>query len=126
MIVLDACALIAYLDRDDAHHQRTLDLLLDVQHELTTSALTLAEALVGPIRFGKETEARKALDSLGVRGLDIPAEAARQLAALRAATGLSREDCCVLWAAEANDAQLATYDDRLARVAGERGLTVVV
>jgi predicted nucleic acid-binding protein len=46
------------------------------------------------------------------------------LAGLGAATGLKLPDCCVLLAAEQVDGAVATFDDRLAAVARERGVVV--
>jgi predicted nucleic acid-binding protein len=49
-------------------------------------------------------------------------DAAERLAALRVATELKLPDCCVLLAAEDAQARLLTFDARLAREAGRRGL----
>jgi predicted nucleic acid-binding protein len=48
-----------------------------------------------------------------------------RLAGLRASTGLKLPDCCALLVAEAQGAALATFDDRLARVARSRGVAVL-
>ncbi len=62
---------------------------------------------------------------LGIRTLELPAEAAQRLGAIRAATGLKLPDCCVLHAAETSRAAVATFDRTLAARARECGLTVV-
>jgi len=48
----------------------------------------------------------------------VPAEVTVELAMLRAETGLTLPDCCVLLAAgQVSNAQIATLDDRLFAVA---------
>jgi predicted nucleic acid-binding protein len=124
VIVLDASALIAHLDGADVHHERARHLLLDHAGErLGASVLTLAEALVAPAHAGRLADAQAALRRLSVQPIGLDADAAPRLAALRAETGLRMPDCCVLYAAEAASADmLATFDERLARAAGARGL----
>lgn len=47
-----------------------------------------------------------------------------RLAVLRAGTRLKLPDCCVLLAAEQSHGAVATFDDRLANAAGDRGCIV--
>ena len=124
MIVLDAGALIAQLDRTDAHHQRTLELLLDAPDQpLGASVITLAEALVAPARAGRLDEAHTVLHELAVTPIELHADAAAGLALLRAETGLRMPDCCVLHAAAMSGAEtIATFDERLVSAARTRGL----
>lgn len=126
MIVLDASVLIAYLDSDDDHHERAEELLArEIDDEFAVNSLTLAEVLVVPARVNRMPAARAALDALEVRELSFPADAGVRLAVLRAATMLKMPDCCVLLAAEESNARLASFDDRLARAAVARNITVV-
>jgi predicted nucleic acid-binding protein len=126
VIVLDASVLIAHLDRSDAHHERAQQLLLlAVDQELAASTVTLAEVLVAPARAGQLDRASAALDELGVRTVQLDANAHVRLATLRAATGLKLPDCCVLLAAEQVRGSLATFDDRLAAVGRDHGHLVV-
>jgi predicted nucleic acid-binding protein len=124
VIVLDASALIAQLDRTDIHHQHARQLLLDsLDQPLGASMITLAEALVAPAQAGRLDEAHTALRELAVRAIALDANAAPTLAVLRAETGLRMPDCCVLYAAAVTGAEtIATFDERLARVARARGL----
>lgn len=125
MIVLDACVLIAHLDAHDAHHVRAETLLLDTSDEqLLASPLTLAEVLTGPARAGQLDRATAALALLEVAGVDLGQDAPTQLALLRAGTNLKLPDCCVLLAAETAHAAVATFDERLANAARERGFEV--
>jgi predicted nucleic acid-binding protein len=115
VIVFDARVLIAYLDGDDAQHAIAENLLArEIDDEFAANSLTLAEVLVAPSRQGRLGEVQRALDDLDVRELPFPADSAVQLARLRAETGLKMPDCCVLLAAEAADARVASFDDRLA------------
>jgi predicted nucleic acid-binding protein len=125
VIVLDACVLIAHLDASDAHHDRGFQLLQSLAEEpFAASALTLAEVLVGPARAGGLERAGAALRALAVETVPIGDAAPAGLAGLRASTGLKLPDCCVLLAAEQVRGGLATFDDRLAAAARERGVPV--
>jgi predicted nucleic acid-binding protein len=126
VIVLDACVVIAHLAGDDAHHERATRLLAGLAGQSKTmSVLTRAEVLVAPARAGRRRAAEDILDELGIGTSELPLETAGQLADLRAHTGLRMPDCCVLLTAEVNGpAELATFDERLARTAAKRGITV--
>ena len=126
MIVLDASVLIAHFYAKDAHHERADRLLAEVaDSQLLASPLTLAEVLVGPIKIGLLEQARVALRELGVRSVALHDDAYLGLAELRAMTNLRLPDCCVLLAAEQEEAALATFDGRLGAVADRRGVAVL-
>jgi predicted nucleic acid-binding protein len=126
VIVLDACVVIAHLAGDHVHHQRATQLLASLAGQpKTISVLTRAEVLVVPARAGRRRAAEDILDQLSIGTWELPRDAAGQLAELRAHTGLRMPDCCVLLTAEINGpAELATFDERLAQAAAERGITV--
>ncbi len=126
MIVLDAGVLIAHLTTDDAHHDRATRLLASLAGQpKMVSMLTRAELLVAPARAGRRRAAEDVLDRLRIDTCELPRDAAGQLAELRAHTGLRMPDCCVLLTAKLNSpAELATFDERLADAAAERGITV--
>jgi len=128
VIVLDACVLIAHLTNDDAHHDRATRLLASLAGQpKVVSVLTRAEVLVVPARAGRRRAAEDVLDRLRVDTYELPSDVAGQLAELRARTGLRMPDCCVLLTAElTSPAELATFDERLANAAAERGITVRV
>ena len=75
LIALDASVLIALLDADDNHHQAARGALeAHAEEDLRIPAHTLAEALVHPIRAGKEHEARRLIAALetAVDAVDEP------------------------------------------------------
>jgi len=122
MIVLDASVLIAHLDPRDALHDAADEQLLEAADQpFGASTITLAEALVAPLRTGALRTTQAALRALEVEELPLPPNAAERLAALRADTGLKLPDCCVLLAAETVNGGVLTFDERLARAAAERG-----
>jgi predicted nucleic acid-binding protein len=126
VIVLDASMLIAHLDATNALHQRATALLADVSDEsLAISPITAAEVLVGPVRASQLDRAVAALQVLDVVTVSLDDDAPVRLAVLRAGTELKLPDCCVLLAAETAHAGVATFDDRLAAAARQRGLTVL-
>ena len=127
MIVLDASLLIAHLERADVHDTRATELLLaHADDEFASSAVTLAEVLVGAVRAGRGESARDALADLQVRAIGLDADAGWELARLRGRTGLKLPDCCVLYAARVQaPARVATFDAALATGAAELGIAVL-
>jgi predicted nucleic acid-binding protein len=126
VIILDASVLIAYLDGDDAQHGVAEELLArEIDDDFAVNSLTLAEVLVVPAREGMLDRVQTALRDLEAQELPFPDDSAVQLALLRADTGLKMPDCCVLLAADATGARVATFDDRLARAAAARDIPTV-
>lgn len=77
-----------------------------------------------PVRDNRLDAVRTVLRDLEIRELPFPADTAVRLASVLASTGLRMPDCCVVVAAEDAGAAVATFDERLARVAQECGLSV--
>lgn len=126
VIVLDASVLIAHLNPVDAHHDAATQILLDsLSASLIVHPMTLAEVLVGGARVGLAEQMNADLDAAGLLLADHDAKEPLRLAELRATSGLKLPDCCVLDAAIANNASLATFDNALAAAARKRGVTVV-
>lgn len=126
MIILDASVLIAHLDAHDAHHDRADQLLAEhARAAFGVSVITRAEVLVGPSRHGRRRAIEDVLDRLSIHTYALPDNVAGQLAELRATVRLPLPDCCVLLTAESTGAlQIATFDQRLAKAAAGRGITV--
>ena len=123
MIVLDASVLIAFFDPADAHHVDAVALLdTEAGEPWGINTLNLAEVLAGPIAAGRGHVVLEALEELGVEEIGFPPDAASRLAGLRAGTRLKMPDCCVLLAAQVARGRVATFDDRLQRVAATEGL----
>lgn len=124
--VLDADVLIAHLNPDDAQHSRAVGRLerAAAQGPLAASALTVAEVLVHPTASGLGEQAYAALKAMDVTVLDIPADAAMQLASLRARTGRRMPDCCVLLAAARSGGAVLTFDEKLRGSAADLGIGV--
>lgn len=124
--VLDADVLIAHLDPDDAQHERATACLDEAatQGPLAASALTVAEVLVHPTSGGLGEQAYAALQAMDLLVLDIPADAAMQLAGLRARSGRRMPDCCVLLAAERTGGAVLTFDEKLRISAADVGISV--
>lgn len=126
VIVLDASVLIAYLDRDDAHHTLAEALLTrEVDDDFAVNTLTLAEVLVAPARDDRLGVVYQALRELDVQELPFPDHAATRLAQLRATTNLKMPDCCALLAAEHARARIASFDARLTEAAARLDLIAV-
>ena len=126
MIVLDASVLIAYLDGSDRHHARARSLLEALRGEpWGVSSVTLAETLVYPARAGRLEEAESALVSIGLQELLPGGGAPARMAEMRAEMGIKMPDCCVLVAAQDNDATLASFDLGLLRAARKLGVECV-
>jgi predicted nucleic acid-binding protein len=126
VIVLDASVIIAHLDSTDQNHHAAAQLLADIAFdEWASSAVTLAEVLVGPARRGESEMVNNLLTRWGIHTVAVPEDAPLRLAALRLKTPMKLPDCCVLLAALQHDAAVATFDDRLAEAARRQGLRVV-
>jgi predicted nucleic acid-binding protein len=121
LTVLDASVLIAYFGPGDAHAE-TAATMLEQAESLAASTITLAEVLVGAVRTGRAEKMLGALADLSVEEVPLDTGSAQALALLRAETGLRIPDCCVLLAADSAQAQVvATFDERLAKAATQRG-----
>lgn len=126
MIVPDANVIIAYLDGENVHHQRAEELLArEIDDDFGANSLTLAEVFVVPARENRLDAVRTILRDLEVQELPFPGNTAVQLAQLRAETGLKMPDCCVLLAAEATGARLASFDEQLTKAAVARQLDAI-
>ncbi len=117
------CSRIAYLLVGD--HQLVQDLVQESLADFAVSPLSLAEVLVVPARDNRLDAVSEALRDLGVRELPLPDGSAVKLALLRAGTRLKMPDCCVLLAAEQEQARVASFDDRLLDAAKKRNLVTV-
>ncbi|TCO53540.1 type II toxin-antitoxin system VapC family toxin [Actinocrispum wychmicini] len=128
MIIFDACVLIAHFRTSDAHHEDADRILLDsAETPIGASTITLAEVFTGPSRHPERLHAVQAeVRDMELQEIHLDRNSATQLAQLRVETGLKLPDCCVLLAATQVSADtVATFDDRLAKAARDRGLTVL-
>jgi predicted nucleic acid-binding protein len=122
--VLDASALIAFLDPSDALHPDAVSRLLALEApRLLVSPITHAEILVGPARAGTVAATQAALGLLGVSEVALAQDAAPRLAELGVTTGLKLPDCGVILAAQQSEnAAILSFDERLLAAAGRLGL----
>jgi predicted nucleic acid-binding protein len=126
LIVLDANVLIAHLNGSDRHHRRAEALLETIDSEpWGVSTVTLAEVLVYPARAGRLADAEAVLVGLDVQEVPLGSAASGRLAEMRAELGLKMPDCCVLLAAQNNEAPLASFDAGLLAAAGKLGIDLV-
>jgi predicted nucleic acid-binding protein len=123
-LILDASVLIGLLDTLDAHHGAAVD---DVEAadlrgtKLFAPASAYSEALVSFARAGRLRDACDAIAAMGIAVTPLTAVIGESAAQLRATHDRLRlPDATVLATARVLDAELLTYDDRLARVADGR------
>ena len=123
-LILDANVLIALLDSSDARYEKAVedvDAADQADRELIVPASAYSEALVAFARVGRLADARTAIAAMGIvvaaLSTDI-AEYAAELSATHAKLRLG--DAVVLATARLLSGELLTYDQRLARFAGER------
>jgi predicted nucleic acid-binding protein len=116
LTVLDTSVLIALLDPADPHHRAARNALdAHADDDLRIPAHTLAEALVHPIRAGKEREARRLIAGLEITVDPVDEAAAVAAARLRARHGsaLRMPDALVLACADVRKAgRVVTADER--------------
>jgi predicted nucleic acid-binding protein len=129
---VDAGVIIAFLDRDDIHHdaaRAALSRALDDAERLAIAASALAECLVGPARRStKAVElARTIMDRLPVSVVHLDAEIATRAASLRARhRSLKLPDALVLATAVHSDADHLITTDRRWPTAKAMKLTVSI
>ena len=71
--VLDACTLIQFIEETHARHEDTVELLASLNDDFLTTAVTLAEVLVGAVRVGRASDAiDRICTGLGVQVVDGP------------------------------------------------------
>ncbi len=122
---LDASALIAHLDGNDAHHAAVAVALERAAGDrLVAHPLTIASCLVGAVRPGRGAEMVDAIEAMRVEAIEVDRDSPLRLAKLRVSTGLRMPDCCAVDAARQHDAVLVTFDDRQAGAARKLGLVV--
>ena len=131
-VFLDTAPAIYFFERNPAYFGR-MDAFPRIRRErnivIVTSAITLAECLVHPIRNGLEEQAagfrRLILESVGTEFHTMGSEAAELAARLRARMTLPLMDALQVGCAIATGCQvLLTNDRRLSRVDGVRILVV--
>lgn len=128
LTIVDSSVMIAFGAPSDVHHARATALLadaLEVGERLFVSAVTLTEILVGAIRVGRAAQVEAIVRRLGVELVPVDHAVARRAAEVRARTGLAVPDACVVASAlevvatRGGPARVATFDERLGRVAAE-------
>jgi predicted nucleic acid-binding protein len=116
LIALDASVLIALLDPCDAHHQAAQTALeAHFEDDLRIPAHTLAEALVHPMRAGKDREARRLIAALeiAIDPVDEPIAVAAARLRARHGSALRMPDALVIAYADIRKAtRLLTADAR--------------
>lgn len=126
VIVADANVVIAAANANHVHHSAAQQLLREHGLEgVVLHSLTLAEVLVGPAKLGEQGAARRALARAGFDLSPTGDPAPEALARVRATASLTMPDACVLATAEHLQADLATFDKRLAREARASAVTVL-
>ena len=123
LVVLDASAVIAFLDPDDALHDAAVEALTEHQHhELLIPTSAYAEILVAPNRRGSEAvaEVEAFLADFSIRLEALSAAMARAAAKLRSESrSLRLPDALVLATAEELGAEVVlTGDESWARIRG--------
>jgi predicted nucleic acid-binding protein len=120
-LILDASVLIGLMDRSDPHHATAVDDVETADHagrSLQTPASAYSETLVAFARADQVPQARAAVAAMGITVTPLTAVIAERAAALRAMhSGLRLPDALVLATAREVDADLLTYDQRLAQLA---------
>ncbi len=101
VVVFDSDVLIAFLNRDDAHHDAAVELVRDAMKpggRRMICAVNYAEIMVGPIRAGKEARELvwQMLAQFGIETITVDFDFASRAAAVRARTGLKLPDAFAL------------------------------
>jgi len=125
IVVLDAGVIIALHNSRDVHHDWAVEFFhATLEVEWVIHALTLAEVFVHPTRARKAEEFERSITGLSLSVVSMKPGQARELADLRASSGLKMPDVVVLHAAVSAGGALATTDVLLAHEARSRGVEV--
>lgn len=124
-MVADANVVIAASTPGHVHHHEAVRIVAEFGLVgIVLHSLTMAEVLVGPAKARSQAAARDRLTAAGFMLVPNGDPAPEVLAEVRATTSLKMPDACVLATAEHLRADMATFDERLAREARARGVTV--
>ena len=102
VVVFDADVLIAYLDRDDAHHSEAVERVrraLEPRTRRLVSAVNYSEVLVGPLQTAGPAGAdtvNAMFVRFGIETIQVDMALARRAAAVRARTKLTLPDAYAL------------------------------
>lgn len=122
-LAVDSSAAIAFFTASDAHHDRAvaeLTAATDSSEALSMAASAFSEIAVHAVRKGRRDVVERFVDRLRIEIVPVDRRLALSAAELRAAhRWLRLPDALVVAAAWAREAQLLTFDARLARLAGE-------
>ncbi len=115
-LVLDTSVLIALNDSTDAHHESVSSKIAAHRGQFFISAVTLAEVLVVPYRFGASIGQSHSRDiSMQVDGvLAVDSEIAQRAAQIRAQGAISMIDALIIATAITARATLWTCDAKQA------------
>jgi predicted nucleic acid-binding protein len=131
VVVFDADVLIAYLNRDDAHHPEAVGRVrrtLEPGTRRLVSAVNYAEVLIGPLEAAGPagTEIVDAMFvQFGIETIQVDMDLARRAAAVRARTRLTLPDAFALATAIhaekrwQEDARIETFDKKVAKAFAE-------
>ena len=123
LAVIDAGALIALYDPDDAHHPWAISVFAETSnYELAMSPLTMAEVMVYPAKEGALENFKSGIQGLGVLIKPLDAADSEQLALLRSSSGLKMPDVVVLQLAQKTSASVITTDYQVSKIARSLGL----
>ncbi|MET0559182.1 MAG: PIN domain-containing protein [Solirubrobacterales bacterium] len=122
-LAVDSSAAIAFFTAGDAHHDRAVAELTDASDgggPLSMVASAYSEIAVHAVRKGRRDVVERFVDRLRIEIVPVDRRLALAAAELRAAhRWLRLPDALVVAAAQARQAELLTFDARLARLAGE-------
>jgi predicted nucleic acid-binding protein len=109
VVVFDADVLIAYLNRDDAHHTAALERMrhaLEPRNQRLVSAVNYTEVLIGPLQTAGPAGAATVdamLARLRIETIQVDVALARRAAEIRARTKLKLPDAYAVATAAAAD-----------------------
>jgi predicted nucleic acid-binding protein len=131
VVVFDADVLIAYLGRDDAHHEEAIERMrraLEAGTRRLVSAVSYTEVLIGPLtrRGPAGVETVEAMFSrFGIQTTGVDAALARAAAGVRVQTKLKLPDAYVVATAilagegAGRNVRLESFDKRVAKAYDE-------
>ena len=115
-VLIDSSVLIAFLDPNDKHHQRSVNLILNEDFKIQAATISITECLIRPFRFNSYFAylVLENIDLIIELFHDLNKTIAFEAARIRATKNLATVDSIILATAEYLKIQLWSCDKKMA------------
>ena len=124
VVVFDSDVLIGFLNRDDPHHDKAVEIMREAWAPRTgrwLCAINYSEILIGAIKAGVQEQVKAMIVRFGITTITVDMALAERAAAVRARTNLKLPDAYALATAVHaehrghENVRLASFDEKVAK-----------